>query len=787
MQTIPYEYHNLPIPGGGYVTGIVFHEAVPGLLYIRTDIGGCYRYDWEKERWVSLIDHVSMQDLRETYPISLAVTASHPERLYIVCGVRDPAQRAKLCISDDYGETFRYVELPFYAHGNLGGRAAGERLIVDSCHETALYYASQKDGLWRSADEGTTWLRLPAMKEQYLTFAVKIYGDDRDTRGALIVGTAGVTTGDGKRRGHSLFVSYDDGETFSPLNVPQSHDIPGVYLNGHAAMRAAVDGQFLYVTFESAGPGNYQKELGYGCDGGQTADGRVLRYPILSNSHALRIGPGEDITPVELVRNYGEILPFGLCGVTCAAESATPLLAISTVSKQDDDVIYVSRDRGLRWRCVLRGLSVGEMRFHTPYMRPECNGGRNLIHWMSDLKINPFDPREAWFTTGTGIFRSMNFTDENVCFSDCCGGLEETVHLGVYAMPEGPGQVLDVVGDLGGFAFTDIDKPCPNSFANEDNDRYITCINADFPDRDCRYVLVTPRGSWRGETKGGLIFSRDYGQHFERIPMPWGLSDELDAVMRHIEEPNVNSGWAALSSDHQTFAWTMADNNFLPMARLIVSNDGGRNFHIPEMYDLRGDRIRESKELESRGIKVFADRMDRALLYGFGEKGQIYLSKDCGRSFCEYASPLPACNCAVIDCADPTEIRGEAGRSGIFYLALGEHGLWKLLYEAQSDEFAARRLTGEGVVIYRAGLGIMPGVTDYAKGPKAIYCCGIVDGEYGFFRSFDDAETFERINTARQMYGEINCIDGDRRVPGRFYLATGSRGLLYGMCTGGSK
>ena len=84
MKQIPYEYRNLPIPGGGYVTGFLFHKKEKGLLYVRTDIGGTYRLDREQDKWISLIGHVTMEDLSETFPIALAVEENRPNMLYIV-------------------------------------------------------------------------------------------------------------------------------------------------------------------------------------------------------------------------------------------------------------------------------------------------------------------------------------------------------------------------------------------------------------------------------------------------------------------------------------------------------------------------------------------------------------------------------------------------------------------------------------------------------------------------------------------------------------------------------
>ncbi|MCM1154523.1 MAG: endoglucanase [Roseburia sp.] len=806
MRVENYEYRNLPIPGGGYVTGFIYHEKKPGVFYIRTDIGGSYRFDMEKERWISLIDHVTMEDISETFPIALALDDAHPQRLYIACGINKEASGV-LAVSEDYGEHFIYHKIPVLVHGNLNGRGTGYRLLVDKKDSDRLFFASQQEGLWMSPDRGIHWEKKEAFPDTHMTFA----GQSKDGA-VLFAACAGVATKRGEHlRGHSLYVSYDDGAHFKPLWQPQDSEIEGVRLAGLVAQRYAVDDSYLYVTFSVMGRNAYVLENGYSCDGGSVIGGRVVRYPWLVTEDGTRLGAGEELFPqtaaqkagTDLAGQPGGIaaqksveLEYGFGGIAAAA-SRPGLLICSTICKDDGDCIFRSFDHGEHWEVILYDLEVGRMAFRTSYMKPCYNGGHSLIHWLTDLKINPFEENEAWFNTGTGVFRTKNLTETEVVFSDHCDGLEETVHLNLYSPPKGDVQLIDILGDLGGFAFSDLDKPCDNSFADAEGNRYITCINADYSDKNPDFVAVTPRGNWTGKTRGGLIVSKDQCRTFTRLPMPFGITEKLDVALHNMETPNVNSGWVAVSPDCQNLVWSVAEGISLPVDMVIASQDGGASFTQAKVYDLSGEIV------NSGGMKVFSDRVESSIFYGFGERSQFYVSRDGGRTFRQKTlrvsgvqmgiqngiqngagdncPDFPQVEFSLIDCANKTEVRGESGRQGVFYMALGTHGLWKLYYDMIKDDTSVTKLSKKDDVFYRLGLGVLCPNGDYYHEAKAIYTSAVIDGEYGFYRSTDDGASFTRLNTEKQMYGEINSIEGDSRVYGRFYLATGSRGVLYGQ------
>ncbi len=772
-KQIDYEYKNAPIPGGGYVTGLLYHQTQPGILYARTDIGGTYRYDEKTQSWESLIKHVTQEDLDETYPITLALDDKYPERLYIISGTTKKGYGV-FSISEDYGKSFTYKKVPTVVHGNLPGRGTGCRLVVDKNDSNTLYFASQKGGLWKTADRGDTWVRLP-LEEDYTTF-VWVSEDSR----TIVAGTAGYTTRvDDTLRGHSLYVSYDAGVSFEKLMMPENVIVEDSKMNGLVASRYDYDGKYLYVTMNVTGRWNYIVDMGYSCDTGDMIGGKVLRYYFEDG----KIAGYDDITPDYKGKLTTEYLDHGFGGIS-SCKSKPGLLACSTLCIETgcSETVYVSEDYGNTWRVSLCGLEEGGMYFRTSYMLPKYNGNHNLLHWMSDIKIDPFNPDKLWFNSGTGVFTTDALLSDNPAYHDWCDGIEETVHLNVYAPLSGEVQLVDIVGDLGGFAFRDLDKPCDNSFDDENGNRYITCINADMSDANSDLAVITARGNWTGKTKGGLIRTADGFKTFQRIPMPFDLGGKIAEQLHMIETPNVNAGWVAMSPNGQNIVWSIAKGILLPLDMVIVSKDGGKTFNQVEVFDITGSKV-------SAGLlKVFSDRVNNELFYGFGGEGQMYVSKDGGVSYHqkqplakgEHIIDFPAVHFGKIDTANKTEVRGVAGEQGLFYMALGQDGLWKYHYDSVEDSITCVKLMADGDSCFCMGLGLgRPGGT-YIGEPKAIYFSGIVDGEYGFYRTLDECKTYERLNKADQMYGEINSIDADKRVFGRFFLATGSNGVKYG-------
>ncbi|MDT8719254.1 endoglucanase [Clostridium sp. 19966] len=783
-----YMYKSISVPGGGFVTGFLFHPSVPNILYCRTDIGGNYRYDFEKRCWISLVDHVKDSERWETYPLSIALDKQNPSYLYTMVGLYP---KHKIAFSEDYGKHFVYFDPPVIdekgntatIHGNAAGRSTGERLVVDPNNSEVLYLGTMEDGLWKTTDRCRTWKRLEVAypgKDNETNIAF-VEMDPADSNRIIVATNGRQGSLIENVRGQSVYVSNDGGENFKPLKgeptpvIAGSKDYPG-----YVGQRAAFLEKYLYISYAAYNIG-WSNWNSYGCDTGKCYDGALFRFEFDDNGEVIE---ALDITPQNIIEPnfHDEEAPerrvgYGISGI-CADKNHKGTLICSTITSAPD-TIYRSTDYGITWKPIMSGLEIGKIDFNVSYQRPEYNGNLSLIHWMSDLKINPFDSDMALFNTGAGIFMTRNLTaadrGEDVVWSCCDEGVEETVHLNVYSPPAGEVKVIDIIGDYGGFVFTDLDKPAENTFANHNKDRWITAMNADFPDSNPNMLVVAPRGNWLGKTKGGIIVSFDQGKSWEQLSDPVGLTKDIDELVEYIKTPNVTAGWAAVSSDGNTILWGLG----LPIysSKLVYTRDLGKIWAKVSVYDREGKLI----EADKMPFKVMSDRVNADIFYGFSDNSEgrgFYVSTDKGAVFKEVEAPedFPKINLAGIDSEQSYEIRVESGKEGTIWLAMLEGGLWKLNYDKAENRFIGERVSKAGDYINRIGLGKPKEGNEI----KALYTSGTINGEYGFYRSDDGGENWIRINDNEHNFGDIRSISGDPRVFGRIYVATGTRGLVYG-------
>jgi hypothetical protein len=154
-----YMWKNVAIGGGGYITGIYLHPLEPDLVYLRTDVGGCYRWDATNVRWIPITDHFTLPQADYYYPEALALDPQHPNVVYIAAG--NSLRPGAMFKSLDRGAT--WTQLPVGSsiemHGNGVNRASGERLVVSPHDANLLIYGTRSDGLLRSTDAGATWAK----------------------------------------------------------------------------------------------------------------------------------------------------------------------------------------------------------------------------------------------------------------------------------------------------------------------------------------------------------------------------------------------------------------------------------------------------------------------------------------------------------------------------------------------------------------------------------------------------------------------------------------------------
>jgi hypothetical protein len=458
----------------------------------------------------------------------------------------------------------------------------------------------------------------------------------------------------------------------------------------------------------------------------------------------------------------GDLSDSGYGGI--AADPSHPgVLLLATIDDwYPGDTIYRSTDDGATWKDVsaIGGIHDGSLSPYLAFGGNVSNVGSG--NWVGSIVIDPFNSDHTMYGTGATIWETTNLTGADsgkmVDWTVGANGLEETSLGMAIAPPSGNTILLSGMGDIYGFAHTDLTKsPAQGMYSNP---RYYPS-DMDFEQKTPATVVRATQGNaangsttasntpWGTiSTDGGLTWTRFAGSP------TWTDTTKGSAS---------GGGSIAIAPDGSSMVWTP-----LNTASAWYSTNQGATWTAAT--GLPASSVNSSNN--NVVTQVVSDRVTPGVFYGF-TGGTLYISTNQGKSWTTVQSGLPT------NCSSQTGclvILPDA--QGDLWLA-SENGLYHNTGSATAPNLTA--ISGVSSANYLSFGKAAPGSSSLT-----LYLYGEVNASspQELFRSTDSGASWIQINdAAHQWGGGVDCVTGDMRTFGTVYVGTNGRGIIWGTST----
>ena len=723
----PFAWKNVNIQGMGYVTGLVIHPLPPYDIYIRTDVGGAYRYDRDAGRWLPLLDRYGTLQNEIIGVESIAVDPTDPNTVYLAANFGPAVNSAKVAgeVLVSHNRGLSWTPLGLAAQGVYMGPndpyrgTTGERLAVDPLQPGTIYFASRKDGLWRgtlSSPTAAQWTKvaggLPSSVPAYqgasvgMTFLVSDASSSAQwfNKETLYLGLYGT----------GVMASSDGGATWTGTGSKGS-----VNSYGDQPLRAAVDSDgSLYVTFGGGEGSSY---------------GNVGRY---------QGGAWTDISPTNPAT--GLRWAPGYAGISLD-RSAPGTLAVTTAT---GGATYRSTDHGATWKQVLAA-------------NPQLYGqpsyyAQGPLNWGAALVIDPQNPKRVWETNGYGVIATEDVTAQSTIWNWRMNNLEELcvqdVKVPPYVAPASGTAAADLfsVGmDMVGFRHASRDAVPTSTLDHFDwvaqGDSFTYCASQP---QNAAFV------GWNEASSSQ--------------PMS-GITTDNGLTWKHIPNtsPGVAGSIAMSASDPNNMVWSPTGAG--PQYTL----DGGQTW---QQCMTSGKPMTGSWQLSVSpywAAEVLAPDLVTGGTFYYFDNGKFYVSTDKGATWM-------LTNSQLTQWALKSSIVPNPAQAGDIWMS----------FKPTNDQlhpFPLIRSTDGGKTFAPVPTADQCNFVAFGKGNSAatpfIYIHGRANGdpEDAIYKSEDLGQSWTRVSEPRMnQFGTITSLAADMRTQDLVYVGLGCRGIQYG-------
>ncbi len=608
------EWGTVEIGGGGFVSGIVTGQKE---MYLRTDVGGAYKYNYETGRWEQLLGFLNETDKGLLSISGIAIDPTDDDTVYFLCGCAYFSDaRTEILKTTDGGKTFTRTDVTdmIQCHANGDGRECCEPIAIDPDDPNTIYaggdVTSGDSCLIKSTDGGKTWNPVKGYSDAVeYPYTIKWpYWTDHMVK---------AVTADGEQ-------SYNLQNGISTIHIEGGKVYVGTSVTGQTNIHVADVDKDVFtelsadlptdnypVTISSDYNGNLFVTYIAGLAFSGTAGG-AYKYNIESGKVTDISPSGNAFGMVTVDKSNPNNLLTRTCGVWSDQWYEKEWTDTSIAW---GDHFYRSTDGGETWTDITPGQQKGQYTDdHYFVSEPiDINGYKwiygKACHWGSGILLDPRNPDKIVLTSGNGVFACDNvWAERGVQFYFDPAGVEEVVALDMVSIPGGP--AYSAIGDYDGYKHTDVNTIglqhypnmgstgaigyCPQNpkvlvrFQNDEGKGYYTTDGGD------TWTAMANAGGTGGRatitqlddgkyrifhaTNGGKVqYTDDFGDSWSDCS---GLKgSKVPGVFVEPDKPNIvyvytaqyNEYW---SSDTTKKEPTLEDANYA----LMVSNDYGATF-----------------------------------------------------------------------------------------------------------------------------------------------------------------------------------------------------------------